>query len=78
MYLKHVQSYTSLLAYTICLRPLTLEFNRIGSNSFYCKMHKIISRCPENCLLSGICIKGHNLVCNELAMLKIPDDVSET
>ena len=29
-------------------------------------------------LSSGICIKGQNLVCNELAMLKILDDISET
>ena len=36
----------------------------------------MISCCLENCLLSDICIKGHNLVCNELAMLKIPDNIS--
>ena len=47
-------------------------------NSFYSKIHKISTCCLETCLLSSICIKGHNLVCNELAMRKIPVDVSET
>ena len=68
-----------MLAYTILLRPLTLEFNLNWNSApihFTAKVHKIILRCSENCLF--ICIKGQNLVYNELAMLKILDDVSGT
>ena len=80
-YLMHVQSYSPVLAYIIWLRPLTLEFNLIWNSApihFTAKVHNIILCCRENCLLSGIWIKEQNLVCNELAMLKILDDVSET
>ena len=77
--LKHVQGYALLFAYSIWLRPLALEFNLKWNSvpiQFTAKHTKNISWCREKRLLTGICIKGHNLVCNELAMLKIPDDIS--
>ena len=33
--------------------------------------------CREHSIHCGIRTKGHNYVCDELSMLKIPDDVSE-
>ena len=40
--------------------------------------YTILSHAVANCLRCGICIKGYNLVCYELAMLKMFDDMSET
>ena len=69
-YLKNLQTYAPLLQYSTW----------VGIRLFFIlqQIHKISTCCLEKCLLSSVWIKGNNLVCNELVMLKIPVDVFET
>ena len=68
------------LAYSIWLRPLTLNLTWIGI-----QLQFVLLKNTQNYLMLSRklltfrhCIKGQNLVCNELATLKILDDVSES
>ena len=74
-------SYAHLLAYPTGLRPLTLEFNNKWSLApilFTAKCTKLSHAVVKIAYFAAFAQRGYNkLVCNKLAMLKIPDDVSE-
>ena len=72
---KHIKSYIPLVACSILLWPLTLEFNlnwRLAQIPFIAKYTRLTWQHSLHC---SICIKCHNLVCDKLGMLKIPGAV---